>query len=59
MIKSFQWSINEGFEYYPSHKELIRSYIDELNGLENQARTQGFSKSFKDKTDFIFENTKE
>lgn len=32
-----------GFERHPYHKELVQSYVDELQKLETQARAQGVS----------------
>lgn len=52
-------SINGGFERYAFHKELIQSYVDELDKLENQARTQGISDSLRDKADSIYNKMKE
>lgn len=32
-----------GFERHPYHKELVQSYVDELQKLETQVRAQGVS----------------
>lgn len=48
-----------GFERHPYHKELVQSYVDELQKLETQARAQGVSQSLKDKVDSIFDKMKE
>ena len=57
--KVVSMSINGGFERYPFHKELVQSYIDELDKLENQARTQGISNSLRDKANSIYNKMKE
>lgn len=47
-----------GFERHPYHKELVQSYVNELQKLETQAKTQGVSQSLKDKADSIFDKMK-